>query len=160
MRLKIVMGEEQRYKSVAEGVNSRMDELQACFVKWSLRHIDEWNQVRTKIAGKYLQGINNSSVRLPVDSSNDFKRVWHLFVVNVDDRNAFTKHLEENGVGYGIHYPKLVYDQPAYNFLQVDSAKLPVTVSSVNSVVSLPLYPELTEEEVSVVVEAVNSYGK
>lgn len=153
-------GEVQRYESIAEGTNSRMDELQAGFVQWGLSHIDEWNQTRSDIAQTYLQGINNPLVQLPVDSSAQFQRVWHLFVVRVTDRNSFTKHLEEKSVGFGIHYPKLVYEQPVYEFLQVDPAQLPISSSIVDMVVSLPLYPELTEKEICQVIETVNSYGK
>lgn len=153
-------GEIQRYESITEGVNSRMDELQAGFVRWGLLHIDEWNKIRSDMAQTYLQNIDSQLVQLPVDLNAELQRVWHLFVVRVADRTAFTKHLEKNSIGYGIHYPKLVYDQPAYEFLQVDPTHLPVSISSVDTVVSLPLYPELTEEEMCKIIETVNSYGK
>ncbi|MCA9397942.1 DegT/DnrJ/EryC1/StrS family aminotransferase, partial [candidate division WWE3 bacterium] len=153
-------GEIHRYESITEGTNSRMDELQAGFVRWGLLHIDEWNKTRSDIAQTYIKSIHNALVQLPVDLDTESHRAWHLFVVRVSDRTAFTRHLEENCIGYAIHYPKLVYDQPAYEFLRVDSEHLPVSTSSVGTVVSLPLYPELTEEEVYKVIEAVNSYGK
>lgn len=151
-------GEREQYNSAEEGVNSRLDEIQAAFLSWSLPKLSARNARRREIAEKYLVGMKNSAVALPVQSVNTREGVWHLFVVQVEDRTRFIEHMKVQGIGTAIHYPKPVYRQEAYSFLGVDPAEYPTTERIVPRIVSLPLFPELRDEEIGAVITAVNSY--
>ncbi len=153
-------GEEKRYEAVEEGMNSRLDELQAALVAWGMERIDAWNARRNEIAMRYKESIKNSAVTLPTQVQDGREGVWHLFVVRVAERTRFIEHLKKEGVGSSIHYPAPVFEQSAYSFLNEDGSTLPITKEVVSKVVSLPLFPELTDKEVGLVVDAVNSYSQ
>ena len=153
-----VYGERERYDSVEEGTNSRLDEMQAAFLSWLLPKLSERNARRREIAEKYLTGMKNSAVVLPIQRVGMREGVWHLFVVQVEDRTRFIEHMKLQGIGTAIHYPKPVYRHEAYFFLGVNPAEHPTTERLAPRVVSLPLFPELREEEVESVIAAVNSY--
>lgn len=153
-----VYGERERYNSVEEGVNSRLDEIQAAVLSWLLPNLSERNARRLEIAEKYLSGIKNSAVVLPTQRVGTREGVWHLFVVQVDERTRFIEHMKAQGVGTAIHYPKPVYHHEAYFFLGVDPREFPRTERMMTRIVSLPLFPELRNEEVNSVIAAVNSY--
>lgn len=152
-------GEKERNFSIEEGINSRMDELQASLLTWGMHHLSKWNNRRSDIAKFYLEGITNSAIQLPITSTGTRKRVWHLFVVRVSDRDRFTKYLFNNNIGFGIHYPHPIYMQEAYSFLNERGESLQITERATSQVVSLPLFPELTDCEVERIVEVVNSYN-
>ncbi len=154
-----VYGEQERNVAIEEGVNSRMDELQAGLLTWGMEHLSRVNNRRSDIAKLYLEGITNPAVNLPISNIGERKRVWHLFVVRISDRDSFTKHLSENNIGFGIHYPHPVYTQKAYSFLNENGKSLPITKNATSQVVSLPLFPELTDKEVDQVITVVNSYN-
>jgi dTDP-4-amino-4,6-dideoxygalactose transaminase len=153
-----VYGEQERNNAIEEGVNSRIDEIQAALVSWGLENIFAWNQRREDIAKRYLQNISNPSVKLPVSNKEGRVRVWHLFVVQVSNREKFLSHLSTHGVKVGVHYPHPVYKQKGYDFLGEDGKFLKTTERVTSQVVSLPLFPELTDIEVGRVIEVVNSY--
>jgi dTDP-4-amino-4,6-dideoxygalactose transaminase len=143
---------EARGIAVVAGVNSRMDELQAEILLRKVEHLDEWNARRRQVASYYLERLAGADVGLPVEAGGT-KHCWHLFVVLVDDRDAFRARLHERGVETLVHYPEPIHKQPAYaNLPRVD---VPVSERLGEQVVSLPLYPELTDAEVEQVVEAV-----
>ncbi len=154
-----VYGELERNVSIEEGVNSRMDELQAGLLNWGLQHLSKWNNRRSDIAKRYLEGVANPSIYLPLSGTGNRKRVWHLFVVRVSDREKFTNHLSENNIGFGIHYPYPIYKQRAYDFLNEEGKLLKITENVTAQVVSLPLFPELSDKEVDQVIATVNSYS-
>lgn len=153
-----VYGEQSRYDCIEEGVNSRLDEFQAGFLSWALGHVDEWNSRRREIALRYRKNITNPLITLPIQDVGERKGVWHLFVVQVDDRQKFMKYLEEKGIGSAIHYPTPIYHHKAYEFLNIDPKEFPMTERVVPHIVSLPLFPELTDDEAAQVVETVNAY--
>jgi dTDP-4-amino-4,6-dideoxygalactose transaminase len=154
-----VYGEAAHYESVEEGVNSRLDEMQAAFLSVALGHLEEWNARRRTIAARYLSEMKNPLVTLPAGSADGRESVWHLFVVQVDDRARFMSYLQEKGIGCAIHYPIPVYRQKAYAFLNVDPHEYPVTEHVVPRIVSLPIFPELTDAEADEVIAAVNAYA-
>lgn len=151
-------GERERYDSIEEGVNSRLDEIQAAVLSWALPRLAARNARRKEIASRYLKGMRNEAVILPQQTDGQREGVWHLFVVQVEDREAFLAHMEKRGVGTAIHYPRLAYRQEAYAFLNVDPAEYPMAERIVTRIVSLPLFPELTDEEIDSVISAVNAY--
>jgi len=151
-------GWEKRDDASEEGVNSRLDEIQAALLLWGLGHLDEWNTRRAVIAEQYRSGLTNPEITIPSEDDGVRKGVWHLFMVRVADRARFMKHMESEGIGTAIHYPTPIYRMPAYSFLGVNPDEYPMTERIVPEVVSLPIFPELTDPEVSTVIDAVNSY--
>jgi dTDP-4-amino-4,6-dideoxygalactose transaminase len=144
---------EARGVAVVPGVNSRLDEIQAELLSRKLAHLDVWNARRRELAAYYLQELADAPVTLPAVADED-GRVWHLFVVLAEDREAFRASLLDRGVETLVHYPEPIHRQPAYTSL---AGELPLTVSEhvCARVVSLPLYAELTDAEAVQVVEAV-----
>jgi dTDP-4-amino-4,6-dideoxygalactose transaminase len=143
---------EARGIAVTPGVNSRLDELQAEVLLRKVEHLDEWNERRRQLAAFYLDRLAPSDLVLPVEADGR-KHCWHLFVVLAEDRDGFRARLRERGVETLVHYPEPIHRQAAYgNLPRVD---VPVSERLCEQVVSLPLYPELTDAEAEQVVEAV-----
>ena len=143
---------EARGIAVVPGANSRLDELQAEVLLRKVEHLDEWNERRRQLAAFYRERLADADVVLPVEAKGR-KHCWHLFVVLAEDRDAFRARLRERGVETLVHYPEPIHEQAAYAHLpRVD---VPVSERLCRQVVSLPLYPELTDAEAEQVVEAV-----
>jgi dTDP-3-amino-3,4,6-trideoxy-alpha-D-glucose transaminase len=138
--------------AVTPGVNSRMDELQAEILLHKVEHLDDWNGRRRQLAAFYRERLADANVVLPVEADGT-KHCWHLFVVLVEDRDAFRVRLRERGVETLVHYPEPIHRQAAYWHLP--RVEVPVAERLCDQVVSLPLYPELTDGEAEQVVEAV-----
>jgi dTDP-4-amino-4,6-dideoxygalactose transaminase len=147
-------GRLEKYMHKMEGVNSRLDGLQAAILRVKLRHLDEWNQKRRQHADFYLESFANSDLK-PLAIHEDAEAVWHLFVVRVSDREAFQQKLKEEGIATGVHYPVPLHLQPAYEHYQIPSSSLPITEKVAKEVVSLPMYPELAADELESVVNAI-----
>jgi dTDP-4-amino-4,6-dideoxygalactose transaminase len=152
-------GSEQKYRNVVKGFNSRLDELQAAFLRVKLPYMEQWNASRRRIALRYLDGMAGCrSVALP--SVPDWAEpVWHLFVVQVEDRNHFQKVLNEHGIGSLIHYPIPPHLQPAYAEIQLKRGSLPIAEAIHEKVVSLPMWPQMTDMQVDAVITAVRAAG-
>lgn len=149
-------GSEKKYVNSYKGYNSRLDEIQAAVLRVKLKGLNVDNQRRREIANYYLNNITNTYVILPQNSSSDNVHVWHLFVVRVTDRSSFIDHLEANGIRTLIHYPIPPNKQEGYP--ELHKYKLPITEKIHEEVVSLPISPVMTGNEVDAVVKAVNSY--
>jgi dTDP-4-amino-4,6-dideoxygalactose transaminase len=149
-------GRLEKYTHKVEGVNSRLDGLQAAILRVKLRHLDEWNQQRRQHSDFYLEALTNGFVRPPV-VHEDVLPVWHLFVVRVDDREFLQKKLKEEGIATGIHYPVPLHLQPAYQQFGIPPGSLPVTEKAAGEVVSLPMYPELTSTQLETIVNAISA---
>ena len=148
-------GSAKKYENIYQGVNSRLDELQAAFLSVKLKSLDDENKKRQIIANAYLTGIKNKLIQLPVVESQE-AHVWHLFVVQTAERNHFQDYLAAHGVQTLIHYPKAPHQQVAYAHLA--HPDLPITESLHERVVSLPMDPTMTSEEISNVIAVVNGY--
>lgn len=142
-----------KYENEYRGFNSRLDEMQAAILRVKLRSLDDENDRRREIANSYLRGIANPQVRLPSILKGN-AHVWHLFVVRTSNRDEFRTRLAASGVETGVHYPTPPHKQPA--FAELKNLKLPIAERIHREVVSLPMSPSLTEEEISQVIEAVN----
>lgn len=151
-------GEVSKYNNESEGVNSRLDEIQAACLRWGLKKINDWNQKRKKIAEIYLDKLKDLTLILPFAGDKARTPIWHLFVIRTKKRNELAEFLRKNGIQALIHYPKSVFAQPAYRFLNYKEADLPISVKAAKEVLSLPLYPELKEKEVLEICEAVKSF--
>lgn len=158
-RLRLVRqyGQTDRYVHATPGVNSRLDELQAAVLRAKLPYLEAWNERRAEIATRYEQAFAGSSVR-PLKRFEDRRHVFHLFVVATPDRAAFQEHLGREGVVTLIHYPTPVHRQPGYVHLAEGSVPLPNADRFCAEVVSLPIYPELGDDEVERVVAAIESF--
>ncbi|RDC64120.1 DegT/DnrJ/EryC1/StrS family aminotransferase [Adhaeribacter pallidiroseus] len=148
-------GSEEKYKHLFKGVNSRLDELQAAFLRVKLRKLDESNEKRRQIANFYLNNILNSAVKLPSLNCPE-SHVWHLFVVRVDERQEFQQFLTQNGIQTIIHYPIAPHKQKAYGEWQ--NLSYPIAESIHKTVISLPISPILSDIEVKTIVEVINSF--
>jgi len=145
-----------RYQNEYKGVNSRMDELQAAFLNIKLPYLDRDNQRRKTIARKYLQEIKLPQLILPATDQID-EDVWHLFVVKHPQRDRLKAYLFENGIQADIHYPTPIHKQKAYK--QFNHLPLPITEKLCQEVLSLPLHPMLTDDEIDYIVETVNKFN-
>jgi dTDP-4-amino-4,6-dideoxygalactose transaminase len=148
-------GRLEKYTHRMEGHNSRLDGLQAAILRVKLRHLDQWNETRRQHADFYREALTGSEVRSPEVNENALP-VWHLFVVRVPDRESFQQRLKDQGVATGIHYPVPLHLQPAYEHFQLSRGSFPVTEMVANEVVSLPMYPELTSEQLETIVNALS----
>jgi dTDP-4-amino-4,6-dideoxygalactose transaminase len=133
-----------------------LDELQAAFLSVKLRDLDNANQKRREIAQLYLKGIRNPLITLPVEVENN-KHVWHLFVVRTANREHFQNYLSENGIQTVIHYPIPPHHQLAYKELVNNS--YPISEKIHNEVISIPISPVMSEQEVNYVIDIVNKYS-
>jgi len=154
-------GSHKKYENLYQGINSRLDEMQAALLRVKLHNLGADNLVRQQIAVTYARGITNPLVALPIAPSvtaGDLKsHVFHLFVVRVKTRTAFQTHLKMAGVDTLIHYPIPPHKQRAYReFLNLI---LPLTEAIHQEVVSLPIGPTLGASDVTSVVAAVNDFS-
>lgn len=148
-------GSHKKYHNIYQGVNSRLDELQAAVLDVKLKYLDAENEKRRSIARCYLDNIKNSRVELPLwDDSNS--HVFHLFVVRVKNREAFQQYLTENDIQTVIHYPIPPHKQNAYP--SWNELSLPITEAIHEEVISLPMSPVMSDEEVAQVVSVVNAW--
>lgn len=151
-------GSDQKYHHIYQGTNSRLDELQAAFLRVKLPMLDKWNEDRRKIAKRYISEITNPLIQLPVLSDNDYEHVYHVFVVRCDRRDDLEIYLKENGIGTVKHYPTPIHLQPAYEGLNILKGELPIAEEISASVISLPLYYGMSDDEVTYVIEKVNEF--
>jgi dTDP-4-amino-4,6-dideoxygalactose transaminase len=147
-------GQADRYRHGEPGINSRLDELQAAILRVGLRHLPRWTERRRAIALRYVEGLGDTGLDLPVEQEYA-RAVQHLFVVRHPRREALAAALRERGVGTLIHYPIPLHLQPAFASLGGARGDLPVVERAAAEVLSLPLYPELTDAEAESVVAAV-----
>ncbi len=151
-------GEVSKYKNKIEGVNSRLDEIQAGILSWSLTKLPAWNKKRTLIAETYLKGLKGLPIILPVPGDKEHSPVWHLFVIRTKERNGLQEFLKKNGVQTGVHYPLPVFEQEAYAFLNVSKSEFPVALKNKEEMVSLPIYPEMEKADVVKICKLVKKF--
>lgn len=148
-------GSHEKYKNDFKGVNSRLDEIQAAFLRVKLRHLPAHTMRRREIARQYLSGIANPLITLP-SWSHQSGHVFHLFVVQTEHREALRKHLLDSGVKSLIHYPIAPHRQVAY--AELSGLNLPITERIHTQVLSLPMSPTQTDVETAQVIAAVNEF--
>lgn len=153
-------GSSVRYHFELEnGSNSRLDEIQAALLRVKLKHADEITKEKINIANKYLNGIKNKLVKLPC-VADDCSSVWHLFVLEVEDRDSFIRHMLDCGIKTDIHYPIPPHLSKCYSYLGHHKGDFPRSEYLANHIVDLPIFNGMTDEEIDLVIKAVNSYGK
>lgn len=152
-------GQAKKYYHDMEGYNGRLDSIQAGWLSVKLRHLAKWNQARRGLAQHYheLFSGTNDSVAIPCEAPWS-KGVYHLYVVRVADREGLQAHLAEAGIGTGIHYPIPLHLQKAYQGLHYKVGDFPVTERVAGEIVSLPMFPQLTNSQQVEVVAAVKEF--
>jgi dTDP-4-amino-4,6-dideoxygalactose transaminase len=154
-------GSRVKYQNDFQGLNSRLDEIQAAFLRVKLAHIDDENQRRNAIAHTYKSQINNPLIHLPEvlevpNPKGALSHVWHLFVIRTVKRDDLQRYLQDNGIQTVIHYPIPPHRQKAY--LSLSGLHLPITEKIHREVLSLPISPVMTDDQVNKVIEAVNNF--
>lgn len=150
-------GSSTKYRHDVPGYNMRLDGLQAAVLSVKLRYLDSWNKRRTEIYEMYREGLSNDKIQL--QNINPFSNgVHHIFPVLADNRQKFMSFMSERGVNCGIHYPIPCHLQPVFSGLGYKVGDLPNSEYVMEHCVSLPMYPELTDEEVDKIITDVNSY--
>lgn len=158
VRLLREYGWAERYISHTVGLNSRLDELQAAVLRVKLRHLDADNAARARLAAIYTQNLPNHNLILP-PTRPDVTHVYHLYVVRSARRDELQQHLRANGIAALVHYPKPVHLQPAYHGRLPGCDHLPETERAAQEILSLPIYPELSEPEVLAVINAIRLFS-
>ncbi len=151
-------GERAKYDHVVKGVNSRLDGLQAAFLSVKLPHLASWNEARLRHADMYtveLEGVGDLGLQKRSPSST---HVYHLFVVETAERDALRDSLAERGIQTGIHYPIPIHLQEAYSDLRLGPGAFPHAERLAHETLSLPMYPELTEEQIRRVTDAIREF--
>ncbi|MBP3584473.1 MAG: DegT/DnrJ/EryC1/StrS family aminotransferase [Peptococcaceae bacterium] len=150
-------GSEKRYHNMIIGANSRLDEMQAALLRVRLSHLDEINAERADIAAAYTAAINNEKVLLP-QIRTGASSVFHQYVVRTDDRDKFMNYLQDRGIGTIIHYPIPPHLAEAYQYLGYEKGAYPITEVYADTVLSLPMYTGMTQEEIKYVIDVINEY--
>lgn len=148
-------GSHKKYENKYQGVNSRLDEIQAAMLRVKLQHLDKETAHRQHIAQLYLEGISNPKVALPKLTMKE-GHVWHLFVLRTSDRHALMEHLEKHGIRTLIHYPTPPHQQAAYQAFS--HLSLPLTEKIHDEVMSIPMDPTLSEEQAKEIIFAINKF--
>jgi dTDP-4-amino-4,6-dideoxygalactose transaminase len=150
-------GSNQKYINIYQGLNSRLDEIQAGVLDVKLKYIDEENNYRRAIAERYISEIKNSNIILPELPENGKEHVWHLFVIRTQEREKLQNYLLQSGIQTLIHYPIPPNKQQAYK--DMNHLNFPITEQIHNEVVSLPISPVMNNDEVNEVISAINTYS-
>lgn len=155
-------GSHKKYINLYKGFNNRLDEMQAAVLDVKLKYLDEENQRRREIAKFYCKNIKNERIILPIDQSelsiqDNNSHVWHLFVIRVAERDRLQQYLNNHGIQTVIHYPVPPHKQPAYK--EWNNMSFPITERIHNEVLSLPIGSHLSNDELQLIVEKINTYA-
>jgi dTDP-4-amino-4,6-dideoxygalactose transaminase len=151
-------GQMRKYYHEYAPFNHRMDTLQAAILRVKLRYLEGWIEARRRIAALYTKLLQGSGVTTPIETP-DSTHVYHLYVVRAEGRDALQAHLQEHGVGAAIHYPVPIHLQPIYAGDGFRRGQFPVTEHVCDQVLSLPMFPEMTSEQVEYVAEQVAGFS-
>ncbi len=151
-------GSNVKYKHDFEGMNSRLDGIQGAVLSVKLRHLDKWSDRRIAVAARYSAGLKDVCV-VP-GTAADVRHVWHLYVIQVNNREELMNHLQEQDIASGIHYPVPLPLTPAYASLAYQAAQFPVTCGIADKIMSLPMHGDLTDDDVDLVIKEVCRVAK
>jgi dTDP-4-amino-4,6-dideoxygalactose transaminase len=151
-------GGSRQYFHEEVGTNSRLDTLQAAVLLAKLPYLERWNQARKRNAARYTSAFTGHAAVCPpaIDPAND--HIFHQYTIRVPHRNELQAHLTSNGIGHSVYYPLALHLQPCFAYLGYRPGTLPAAEAAMDSVISLPIYPELTEQQQNTVIAAVESF--
>lgn len=150
-------GSDRKYHHIYKGTNSRLDEIQAAFLRVKLRNLDKWNEDRRETAQKYIEGISNSRIIKPV-VANYAKHIWHIFAIMTENRDILQEYLNDNGIGTNIHYPIPMHLQEAYEDLKIKEGNLPLAEKISKEELDLPMWYGMKDCEIEYVIEKINAW--
>ena len=150
-------GSKKKYEHLVKGCNSRLDEMQAALLRVKLRSLEQGNEARRGIVARYVAELANRGIEV-VEPLPDTVSSWHLFVVSAADRERLRTHLQDHGVETMIHYPVAPHLQPAYAEIDYGGRTFPIAERLQNRVLSLPLFPGMTEQQVDQVLGAIATW--
>jgi len=158
LRMLRFYGSKVKYVSEISGINTRMDELQAAILSVGLKHLEEGNAYRQRIAKLYLEGVRNPQIKLP-QTREHCTNVYHIFAILCQRRKELMQYLEERGVHVQIHYPIPPHLSPCYKEFAYERGDFPLTESYADCEISLPCYLGMRDEEVRYVIDAINDFA-
>ena len=150
-------GSEKRYHNKVVGANSRLDEMQAALLRIKLRHLDELNSEKCVIAERYNNELRNELIQLPMVAPGATS-VWHQYVIRCEKRDRLIDYLNERGIGSIIHYPIPPHLSEAYKYFGYKDGSFPITEKLADTVLSIPMYNGMTEEEQDYVISTINGF--
>jgi len=145
-----------KYYHQVEGYNYRLDAIQSAVLRVKLRHLEEWTEKRRRNAKLYDELLEGSQVGTPIEMEYA-KHVYHLYVVKVKNRDKLYLKLKENGISVAVHYPLPLHLQEAYRYLGYKKGDFPISEACSESLLSLPMFPELTQEEIKRIVDIIKT---
>lgn len=151
-------GSDYKYHHICRGVNSRLDEMQAAFLRVKLLYLDKCNEYRKAVAARYQEGIKNPLIILPPQNDMIFDHTYHVFVIRCKKRGELENYLTENGIGTVKHYPIPIHMQEAYSNLNIPQGSLPIAEEISRTVLSIPMYYGITNEEVNYIIDKINQF--
>jgi len=164
LRMLRVHGSRKKYHHDVLGTNSRLDALQAAILRVKLRHLDSWSAARRERAERYRDLFNShrlaGDVQLPPRPEARFEHVYNQFTIRCQFRESLREHLRSNGIPTEVYYPLCLHLQPAFGYLGYQPGRLPVAEAASNEVLSLPVYPELTDRQQDSVVRSIAAFYK
>lgn len=151
-------GSDYKYHHIYQGTNSRLDEMQAAFLRVKLPQLDRWNQDRKLIAKRYFEEITNPEFVLPMQPSSEYDHVYHVFAIRCKRRDELELYLKNHGIGTVKHYPIPMHMQPCYEELGIKEGDLPIAEEISKTILSIPMYYGMKKEEVTYVIDTLNAF--
>lgn len=153
-------GSKIRYNHEILGVNSRLDTIQASVLLIKLKYLDSWNDRRVKIARKYTEGLSNLDSLVTPYSRPDSKHIYHQYTIRAERRDELAQFLKEKGIQTAVHYPIPLHLQKAFSYLDYKEGDFPISEKCSKEVLSLPMFPELKDDEVEYIIECIQQFFK
>ncbi len=151
-------GSQKKYHHELPGYNARMDGIQGAVLNVKLKYLDQWNKARNKVAGWYDEALKGLPIKLPSHINEEGEQVYHVYVIETDQRDKLQKYLLKNEIPTIIHYPIPVHLQDAFENLYYKKGEFPVTEKLADEILSLPIFPEMTQEQVEYVCEKIRDF--
>lgn len=151
-------GSDYKYHHIYKGVNSRLDEMQAAFLRIKLKELDRWNEARRVIAKKYQSEIKNISIMHPLESTDDYEHIYHVYAIRCEHRDELEIYLNQRGIGTVKHYPIPIHLQKAYDDMGYALGDYEVAEKISRTILSIPMYYGMSDEEIEYVIDAINIF--
>ena len=154
-----VHGSTQQYIHDEIGYNSRLDSLQAAILRVKLKKLDSWLDGRRAVAERYNEALSSLNLNIPKVAEGN-THTYHQYTVSCNDRDGLLKHLNDNGIAARVYYPVTLHLQPCYKDLGYSKGDFPVSENAAEKVLSLPVYPELSDEQIGYIINSVKEFVK
>ena len=153
-------GSKIKYINDVVGFNMRLDEIQADILSVKLKKLNDWNELRSKIAEKYNKGLKGVGDLILPHTNKKSSHVYHLYVIRTNYRDQLSEYLNLNGIGTSIHYPIPPHLQKAYYFLNINKGDLPISEELSNTSLSIPIWPGLEENKIQIIIDLIDDFFK